>query len=538
MFRSSDVPERFGSYTRGLELGRGAFAVVFQCKKAGSRHDFAAKAFDLRFLRTSPHAEREVKKLQREASILKQVPSHPNIVKFFDIVQEGSDWLFFILELVVGGDLMKTMVTRPGRKGRGPRPFLEPEALYIFKQLVEGLGWLHEQGVIHRDLKLENVLVVRAREVGDPPMMLLLDVKITDFGLSRFIGPEFSEPRSTVGSPRYMAPEVKATSGTHHLPADFWSLGILLSILLGGCFPCDGLPHVPQEKLDGAVKKLPASLQAQSVASGLLQLRPEARMTIVQVRKHVWLTASPAPCNSANGKASSSNASHQRQTATASSSKSSSKSSSNNSPAAASRREEEPQARFEKRPRINSKSLKSRSQDLTVWTHGDEQRVTSAMAGLTSAFGSSAVGSSQESTRKRTPPHPSIRELTCVPSTDKKRPLDKEKSRSTDRSRGAAARGQGRGRGRGSSSAKQGTSAHRSPKKATIASRSGASLPQGKPAAAPRGASSKVMKAMKNATKANVTDRAMKRPAKAEVEVMKRPASAGRTGTMKRPAAR
>merc|ERR1712093_869462 len=124
----------------------------------------------------------------------------------------GSEWLFFVLEFVAGGDLMKTMLKRPGRRPR----LLEIEALFVFKQLVEGLGWLHSQGVIHRDLKLENVLVVRAREVGTSPSSLLLDVKITDFGLSRFVGPEFSEPRSTVGSPRYMAPEVKA-SGTHHL---------------------------------------------------------------------------------------------------------------------------------------------------------------------------------------------------------------------------------------------------------------------------------------------------------------------------------
>merc|ERR1719201_1620533 len=174
MFRAADVPGRFGKYTREEELGRGAFAVVFACKKAGSRERLAAKAFDLRFLRTSTHAEREVKKLQREATILKQVPSHPNIVKFFDIVQEGPDWLFFVLELVDGGDLMKTMVKRPGRRPR----LLEPEALFVFKQLVEGLGWLHEQGVIHRDLKLENVLVVRAQEVGESPPMLFLDVKI------------------------------------------------------------------------------------------------------------------------------------------------------------------------------------------------------------------------------------------------------------------------------------------------------------------------------------------------------------------------
>jgi serine/threonine protein kinase len=288
------VPERFGDddeYTRGEFLGKGAFATVFACKKAGSHTPLAAKTFDLRMVLTAANAAREVKRLQREASILKEVPAHPNIVSFVDIAHRGKEWLFLVMELVDGGHLLNAMVERPTRR------LVEEEALYVFRQLVTGLGWLHDNGVIHRDLKLENVLVARSRKDG---ANLLLNVKITDFGLSRFFGPGCSTALSTVGSPRYMAPEVKA-KGAHDNRVDLWSLGILLSVLLGGRFPCDGLPNVRQDKLDNAVESLPVGVHAKSVVYGLLQKRPEERLTIADLKIHPWLKTKSLPSSSADG---------------------------------------------------------------------------------------------------------------------------------------------------------------------------------------------------------------------------------------------
>jgi len=284
--KAEEAPESFGGYVRGEELGRGAFACVFACKKVDSGERFAAKAIDLRRLRLCVNLGREVKKLQREARILKKVPPHANLVHFVDIVQEG-DWLFFILELVTGGNLFNALMQRPGR-----RPKLqESEARFIFSQLVEGIGLLHGQGIIHRDLKLENVLVVRKR-TEQPDDKVMLDVKIADFGLSKVVGEGLSDALSTVGSPRYMAPEVIA-KGAHDFRADLWSLGVLLYVLLDGKFPCGGTVNraatAQQNKLNAAVAKLPISAHGQAVVLGLLQLRPEARCTIGQLRQHPWL---------------------------------------------------------------------------------------------------------------------------------------------------------------------------------------------------------------------------------------------------------
>lgn len=292
------TPLRFGSYTRGAELGRGASCRVFACKRvaedgaapaSSSRaptERLAAKAVDLRRLRLSSAADRKLKLLRREAEILKRVPPHENLVRFVDTVLEG-EWLFFVLERVDGGDLLAALMKRGGEQ----RPKLtEAEALHIFRQLVEGLGFLHSQGVIHRDLKPENVLVSRTGK--GPGACSLLDVKIADFGLSKVVGDGFSEARSTVGSPRYMAPEVVAGGGSYDVRADLWSLGILLFVLLDGRYPCDGLPKVPQARLSAAIGRLQVGAQARSVVAGLLRLRPEERLTLADLRRHPWLLAS------------------------------------------------------------------------------------------------------------------------------------------------------------------------------------------------------------------------------------------------------
>merc|ERR1712203_1176817 len=107
------------------------------------------------------------------------------------------------------------------------RPKLqEPEARYVSRQLVDGLALLQELGIIHRDLKLENVLVAKqVVKQGE----VWLDIKIADFGLSKVVGDRYSDAQTLVGSPRYMAPEVLAR-GAHDFRADLWSLGVLMHV--------------------------------------------------------------------------------------------------------------------------------------------------------------------------------------------------------------------------------------------------------------------------------------------------------------------
>lgn len=152
------------------------------------------KMANLQRWKLSPNADREWQKLRREVDILRSLPPHPNIVRFIDSFEDGS-WFMIVLELVGGGDLFTILTTRPTAR------FQEAEACYVFRQVLAGLEFLHSQRVIHRDLKLENIIVAAHRRSG---ALVLYDVKITDFGLSKLMAPG-SAAVSTVGTPPYCA---------------------------------------------------------------------------------------------------------------------------------------------------------------------------------------------------------------------------------------------------------------------------------------------------------------------------------------------
>lgn len=262
----------------------GAFGRVFECRREGSSDIFAVKTISLRGLRLSTNSERDLKKLQREADILKSLPPHPRVVRLVDALDDGS-WFYLVLELVRGGDLFAALIGRPG-----PRPRLEPrEVSFVLQQLVEGLVFLHGQGIVHRDLKLENVLVTSSRkEVA----LTFYSVKITDFGLSKSMGEGMSEPTSMVGTKRYIAPEVMSV-GSYDFRVDLWSLGILLYLLLEGRYPHDLPAHATQEALDGAVSRLASVVSAapRAVVAGLLRLDPKRRLSLSELLQSEWLAA-------------------------------------------------------------------------------------------------------------------------------------------------------------------------------------------------------------------------------------------------------
>jgi len=283
--RSGAPPARFHGYRRGRELGQGSSGRVYVCTRKGCTGAFAAKAVDLRRMQMSSNAEREQTALCREVEILKSLPPHPNVVRLFDAFEEG-DWFLLILELVGGGDLYTVLTSRD--TGR----FLEPEATFVLRQLADGLSFLHGRSIIHRDLKLENVLVASERRERRTRPLVLYNVKITDFGLSKAVGAGLSMAHSLVGTHPYTAPEVLA-GGNYDFSSDLWCLGVLLYVLLAGHFPFDHTA-TSQEELDMLADNLINSSKAQSLVSGLLQLDPTARLTMEALHKHDWLAEDSA----------------------------------------------------------------------------------------------------------------------------------------------------------------------------------------------------------------------------------------------------
>lgn len=242
---------------------------------------FAAKFVDLgrMRLRNVDDLQRDLKKLHREVDILKKLPVHANVVKLVDIFEDG-EWFALVLELVMGGTLFGALV------GRSPAAFREAETAFVLRQLASGLSFLHGEDVIHRDLKLENVLVASARRRGKD---LLHTVKIADFGLSRMVGSGFSEARSFVGTPHYVAPEVAHDDRSHDYRADLWSLGVLTFVLLVGRFPYDNLADTSQVTLDIVLAESDIGTSPLEVVSGLLQMEPESRWELSVVKHTNWL---------------------------------------------------------------------------------------------------------------------------------------------------------------------------------------------------------------------------------------------------------
>ena len=199
-------------------LGRGAMGQVFRASVRGSGVPVAVKV-----LKPELVSDTEVvARFFRERSILTSI-DHPNVAKVLDLVVEGET-LGIVMELVEGQDLRRYL------RGRGTLP--PGEAVYLAGQLLQGLAAVHAGGVVHRDVKPENVLVSMTR--GQ------MTLKLTDFGVSRLsYGASLTKMTSLIGTPEYMAPEL-ADHDRATAAADLYSAGIVLYEMLAGRTPFAG----------------------------------------------------------------------------------------------------------------------------------------------------------------------------------------------------------------------------------------------------------------------------------------------------------
>ncbi len=239
-------------------LGRGAMGQVFRGSVRESGRPVAVKV-----LKPELVSDAEVvARFFRERLILTSV-SHPNVAKVLDLVIEG-DTIGIVMELVDGQDLRRYL------RQRGT---LAPsEAVGLTCQLLQGLAAVHAAGIIHRDVKPENVLLSSVPGATG--------LKLTDFGVSRLsYGSSLTKMSSLIGTPEYMAPELadhdRATSA-----ADLYSTGIVLYEMLAGRTPFAGGHPVAVlrrqlEQPPPPVPAVPGELWAQ--IAGLLEKDPRSR---------------------------------------------------------------------------------------------------------------------------------------------------------------------------------------------------------------------------------------------------------------------
>ncbi|GER35683.1 protein kinase superfamily protein [Striga asiatica] len=152
---------------------------------------------------------------------------HPNIIRFKEVILTPTH-LAIVMEYASGGELFER-ICNAGR-------FSEDEARFFFQQLISGVSYCHSMQICHRDLKLENTLLD-----GSPAPRL----KICDFGYSKS-SLLHSQPKSTVGTPAYIAPEVLLKKEYDGKIADVWSCGVTLYVMLVGAYPFED-PAEPKD---------------------------------------------------------------------------------------------------------------------------------------------------------------------------------------------------------------------------------------------------------------------------------------------------
>ncbi|GAA5963658.1 hypothetical protein JCM3765_003535 [Sporobolomyces pararoseus] len=216
-------------------------------------------------------SEKVLLSIEKEIVIMKLI-EHPNVLRLMDVWETGSE-LYLIMEYVEGGELFDYLVKRGKLHA--------DEALHYFQQIISGVDYCHRFNICHRDLKPENLLLDKEK-----------NIKIADFGMAALErGGQLLE--TSCGSPHYASPEIVAGVNYHGSSSDIWSCGIILYALLTGTLPFD---HPDVRTLLQRVKvgtyNMPRWLpeDAQDLIRRMLEVNPEKRITMEDIRAHPWVT--------------------------------------------------------------------------------------------------------------------------------------------------------------------------------------------------------------------------------------------------------
>ncbi|XP_065876002.1 serine/threonine-protein kinase SAPK7 [Euphorbia lathyris] len=203
---------------------------------------------------------------------------HPNIIRFKEVVLTPTH-LAIVMEYAAGGELFER-ICNAGR-------FSEDEARYFFQQLISGVDYCHFMQICHRDLKLENTLLD-----GSPAPRL----KICDFGYSKS-SVLHSRPKSTVGTPAYIAPEVLQRREYDGKLADVWSCGVTLYVMLVGAYPFEDQDDPKNfrktiQRIMAVQYKIPdyvhVSQECRHLLSRIFVANPLRRISIKEIKNHPW----------------------------------------------------------------------------------------------------------------------------------------------------------------------------------------------------------------------------------------------------------
>eukprot|EP00434_Breviolum_minutum_P029661 symbB.v1.2.026219.t1/scaffold2601.1/size77851/4 len=171
----------------------------------------------------------------------------------------------------------------------------DKEACHVFLQIVDGLMHIHSKNIVHRDLKPQNILLAEppedvtssARRSKAKP----IEVKLSDFGHSKLVRDGYTNARSHVGTPQYLAPEVASTLARYDERADLWSLGVVLYVMLTGHYPFNSSEDPAYRQGSFKFRGSGCSGRAEELLAGLIKRRPEDRLSLEQCLRSAWVSS-------------------------------------------------------------------------------------------------------------------------------------------------------------------------------------------------------------------------------------------------------
>ena len=274
-------------------IGKGSFGQVYLTSRKGHSEFYATKIIK----KIIADSAKVKKYFHNEINILKEI-EHKNIMRLIEIKQNSENY-YLICELCNGGSLRQCVNKYLKMYNK---TFSEEIIQYLMKQIIEALKYLHGKHIMHRDLKLDNILV-NFKDENDKSVLNMYgaEVKIIDFGFAAHVDKKQDLHKSVLGSPLYMDPKLlKKYTRTSNIDItgydesiDIWSLGNIFYEMLTGKLAFDTNDiKILEQKIDTGFYSLPTTSYKEVVGFliGMFQYDSEKRLTAEELSKHDFLS--------------------------------------------------------------------------------------------------------------------------------------------------------------------------------------------------------------------------------------------------------
>ena len=278
VFQESLITQNFGNpekyYKKVRNLGSGSYGTVYLAK-----NNLKGNLVAIKVIEKIPANIIDDMEIKNEINILKSL-SHPNIVKIFEFFDNALNY-YIVTEFCKKGELFEYINNR----------YSENQLAVLFYQVFSGLCYLHEKKILHRDLKLENLMISEIEKdinTGEEYFW----IKIIDFGTAKIFERKKKE-KEIIGSSYYIAPEV--LNKNYNEKCDTWSVGVILYMTLTGVPPFDGetdddiISRIKIGKFSKTNKRyLEHSTEVKDLVNSLLERDTEKRLSAKEALSHPW----------------------------------------------------------------------------------------------------------------------------------------------------------------------------------------------------------------------------------------------------------